>query len=138
MLGRRNSAGGDRHAAVAPAGAGRVAAPGRCPFARPAGSGIRDRRRGLPAARTGPSPRGYSAAVPARGSGDCLAEHAAHQAAAGPLAAEAERTRQRVRALCHHWIAQLQSELTAVEVALEEAEHVQAVRRRWAAARRIR
>ncbi|MFH8520423.1 V-type ATP synthase subunit D [Streptomyces gelaticus] len=70
----------------------------------------------------------YRAAVRA------AAEHAAHQAAADLLAAEAERTRQRVRALRRRRIPRLQSELAAVELALEEAEHEEAVRRRWAAA----
>ncbi len=45
------------------------------------------------------------------------AELAVHQAAAGPLAAEAERTRQRVRAPRRHWIPRLQDELAAVEPA---------------------
>ncbi|MFJ8849708.1 V-type ATP synthase subunit D [Streptomyces sp. NPDC102437] len=71
----------------------------------------------------------YRAAVRA------AADHAAHQAAADLLAAEAKRTRQRVRALRRHWIPRLQSELTAVNIALEEAEHEEAVRRRWAAGR---
>ncbi|MFB7510938.1 V-type ATP synthase subunit D [Streptomyces broussonetiae] len=69
----------------------------------------------------------YLAAVPA------AAEHAAHTAAAQLLAAEAERTRQRVRALRRHWIPRLENQLSAVELALEEAEHEEAVRRRWAA-----
>ncbi|MFJ5032465.1 V-type ATP synthase subunit D [Streptomyces sp. NPDC088560] len=70
----------------------------------------------------------YRAAVGA------AAEHAAHEAAAELLAAEAARTRQRVRALRRHWIPRLESELSSVELALEEAEHEEAVRRRWAAA----
>ncbi|MFG2884178.1 V-type ATP synthase subunit D [Streptomyces sp. NPDC048297] len=69
----------------------------------------------------------YLAAVPA------AAEHAARTAAARLLSAEAERTAQRVRALRRHWIPQLENELSAVELALEEAEHEEAVRRRWAA-----
>lgn len=71
----------------------------------------------------------YRAAVHA------AAQYAAHRAAADLLAAEAERARQRVRALRRHWIPRLRSELTAVELALEEAEHEEAVRRRWAASR---
>jgi vacuolar-type H+-ATPase subunit D/Vma8 len=71
----------------------------------------------------------YRAAVRA------AAEHAARQAAADLLAAEAERTWQRVRALRRHWIPRLQSELKAVELSLEEAEHEEAVRRRWAVTR---
>lgn len=69
----------------------------------------------------------YCAAVRA------AAEHAAHKAAAELLAAETSRTRQRVRALRRHWIPRLRRELAAVELALEEAEHEDAVRRRWAA-----
>jgi vacuolar-type H+-ATPase subunit D/Vma8 len=69
----------------------------------------------------------YRAAVRA------AAEHAAHEAATELLAAEASRTRQRVRVLRRHWIPRLRHELTAVELALEEAEHEEAVRRRWAA-----
>ncbi|MGW2209713.1 V-type ATP synthase subunit D [Streptomyces sp. NPDC001781] len=71
----------------------------------------------------------YRAAVRA------AAELAARQAAADLLAAEAERTRRRVRALRRHWIPRLQAELSAVELALEEVEHEEAVRRRWAADR---
>jgi V/A-type H+-transporting ATPase subunit D len=69
----------------------------------------------------------YRAAVRA------AAEYAAHQAAAELLAAEAGRTRQRVRALRRHWIPRLQRELASLELALEETEHEEAVRRRWAA-----
>ncbi|MGI5441050.1 V-type ATP synthase subunit D [Streptomyces shenzhenensis] len=64
------------------------------------------------------------------------AEHAVHRAAAELLAAEADRTRQRVRALRRHWIPRLEGELTAVELALEETEHQEAVQRRWAASHR--
>ncbi|MEV7242255.1 V-type ATP synthase subunit D [Streptomyces sp. NPDC093248] len=74
----------------------------------------------------------YRAAVRA------AAEHAVHRAAAELLAAEAARTRQRVRALRRHWIPRLRRELAAVELALEEAEHEDAVRRRWAATRAVR
>ncbi|MFF5015001.1 V-type ATP synthase subunit D [Streptomyces sp. NPDC001165] len=57
-----------------------------------------------------------------------------HRAAAELLAAEAGRTRQRVRAPRRHWIPRLRRELAALEPALEETEHEEAVRRRWAAA----
>ncbi|MEU5538937.1 V-type ATP synthase subunit D [Streptomyces sp. NPDC020362] len=69
----------------------------------------------------------YCAAVRA------AAEHTAHVAAAELLAGEATRTRQRVRALRRHWIPRLQRELAAMEPALAEAEHEEAVQRRWAA-----
>ncbi|MGX4688057.1 V-type ATP synthase subunit D [Streptomyces sp. JNUCC 63] len=69
----------------------------------------------------------YRAAVRA------AAEYAAARTAAELIAVEAERTRQRVRALRRHWIPRLRRELAAVELALEEAEHEEAVRRHWAA-----
>ncbi|WP_198668655.1 V-type ATP synthase subunit D [Streptomyces triticisoli] len=74
----------------------------------------------------------YRAAVRA------AAEHSAARTAAELIAAEAETTRQRVRALRRHWIPRLTRELGAVELALEEAEHEEAVRRRWAASPRRR
>ncbi|TGZ15353.1 hypothetical protein DV517_03260 [Streptomyces sp. S816] len=63
------------------------------------------------------------------------AELAVHGTAADLLAAESARTRQRVRALRRHWIPRLRNELAALELALEESEHEEAVRRRWAATR---
>ncbi|OIK28492.1 hypothetical protein VT52_006610 [Streptomyces malaysiense] len=63
------------------------------------------------------------------------AELAVHRTAADLLAAESARTRQRVRALRRHWIPRLRDELNALELALEESEHEEAVRRRWAATR---
>jgi vacuolar-type H+-ATPase subunit D/Vma8 len=69
----------------------------------------------------------YRAAVRA------AAEHCAARTAADLIAREAEATRGRVRALRRHWIPRLTGELSAVELALEEAEHEEAVRRRWAA-----
>ncbi|MFS4092977.1 V-type ATP synthase subunit D [Streptomyces sp. AF1A] len=68
-----------------------------------------------------------------RAAARAAAELAAHQAAAELLAAEAVRTRQRVRALRRHWIPRLLDELAAADLALEEAEHEEAVRRRRAA-----
>ncbi|MFJ3233790.1 V-type ATP synthase subunit D [Streptomyces sp. NPDC086787] len=68
-----------------------------------------------------------------RAAARAAAELAAHQAAAELLAAEAARTRQRVRALRRHWIPRLHDELALAELALEETEHEEAVRRRWAA-----
>ncbi|MFJ7900161.1 V-type ATP synthase subunit D [Streptomyces sp. NPDC096198] len=68
-----------------------------------------------------------------RAAARAAAELAAHQAAAELLAAEVVRTRQRARALRRHWIPRLQDELAVAELALEEAEHEEAVRRRWAA-----
>ncbi|RRQ71618.1 V-type ATPase, D subunit [Streptomyces griseofuscus] len=63
------------------------------------------------------------------------AELAVHGTAADLPAAESARTRQRVRALRRHCIPRLRDELAALELALEESEHEEAVRRRWAATR---
>ncbi|MFJ8094852.1 V-type ATP synthase subunit D [Streptomyces griseofuscus] len=52
-----------------------------------------------------------------------------------PAGRESARTRQRVRALRRHCIPRLRDELAALELALEESEHAEAVRRRWAATR---
>ncbi|MGW1130808.1 V-type ATP synthase subunit D [Streptomyces griseoluteus] len=70
-----------------------------------------------------------------RAAARAAAELAAHLASAELLGAEAVRTRQRVRALRRHWIPRLRDDLAAAELALEEAEHEEAVRRRWAAGR---
>jgi V/A-type H+-transporting ATPase subunit D len=64
------------------------------------------------------------------------ADHAAATAAARLVDAEVLRTRQRVRALRHHWIPRLEQDLAALELALEQAEHEDAVRRRWVAGAR--
>ncbi|WKX69011.1 V-type ATP synthase subunit D [Streptomyces sp. XD-27] len=61
------------------------------------------------------------------------AEYTALRAAADLIGAEAQRTRRRVRALRHHWIPRLEAALTQVGQALEQDEHEDAVRRRWAA-----
>ncbi|MFE3644164.1 V-type ATP synthase subunit D [Streptomyces sp. NPDC059169] len=61
------------------------------------------------------------------------AELAAARAAARLISAEANRTRQRVRALRRHWIPLLTQQLAATELALEQAEREDNVRRRWAA-----
>ncbi|MER5206023.1 V-type ATP synthase subunit D [Streptomyces sp. NPDC002825] len=62
------------------------------------------------------------------------AEYAAAREATRRVAAEVRRTRQRVRALRHHWIPRLSGELTAAEQSLEQTEHEESVRRRWASA----
>ncbi|MGW5419412.1 V-type ATP synthase subunit D [Streptomyces sp. NPDC003943] len=62
------------------------------------------------------------------------AEYAAAHEASRVVAAEVRRTRQRVRALRHHWIPRLSGELAAAELGLEQAEHEESVRRRWASA----
>ncbi|MFF4038257.1 V-type ATP synthase subunit D [Streptomyces sp. NPDC001816] len=86
-----------------------------------------------PAEPTPPNTALAQAATAYRAAVRAAAEYAAHRAAAELLAAEAGRTRQRVRALRRHWIPRLRRELAALEPALEETEHEEAVRRRWAA-----
>ncbi|MGW2705415.1 V-type ATP synthase subunit D [Streptomyces sp. NPDC001340] len=86
-----------------------------------------------PAEPTPPNTALAQAATAYRAAVRAAAEYAAHRAAAELLAAEAGRTRQRVRALRRHRIPRLRRELAALEPALEETEHEEAVRRRWAA-----
>ncbi|MEU0216689.1 V-type ATP synthase subunit D, partial [Streptomyces sp. NPDC006265] len=52
------------------------------------------------------------------------------------LGAEVSSTRHRVRALRRHWIPRLREALDRSDLALEQAEHEDSVRRRWAARRR--
>lgn len=61
------------------------------------------------------------------------ADYAAARTATRVIGAEALATRRRVRALRRHWIPRLTDELAAVELALEQTEHEDALRRRWAA-----
>jgi V/A-type H+-transporting ATPase subunit D len=64
---------------------------------------------------------------------EAAARHAATNAAAEIVDAEVITTRQRQRALRRHWIPRLRRALDDVELALEEQERAEAVRRRWAA-----
>ncbi|WP_282703529.1 V-type ATP synthase subunit D [Streptomyces sp. CC219B] len=61
------------------------------------------------------------------------AEYAAARAAAHAVGDEVLRTRQRVRALRRHWVPRLETALARADAALEQSEHEDAVRRRWAA-----
>ncbi|MGW3108963.1 V-type ATP synthase subunit D [Streptomyces sp. NPDC001100] len=61
------------------------------------------------------------------------AHYAVIRAAARAVGAEVLSTRQRVRALRRHWIPRLEQALARVDLALEQSEHEDAVRRRWAA-----
>jgi vacuolar-type H+-ATPase subunit D/Vma8 len=61
------------------------------------------------------------------------AEYAALQASARLVGEEVARTRLRVRALRRHWIPRLEDALARAGLALEQSEHEDAVRRRWAA-----
>lgn len=60
------------------------------------------------------------------------AEYAAADAAAGLVGEEVAGTRHRVRALRRHWIPRLREALDRSDLALEQAEHEDAVRRRRA------
>ncbi|MFF5958360.1 V-type ATP synthase subunit D [Streptomyces luteogriseus] len=60
-------------------------------------------------------------------------EYAAARVASRIVGAEVLSTRRRVRALRRHWIPRLKTALDRVELALEQTEHEDAVRRRWAA-----
>ncbi|MFJ7176006.1 V-type ATP synthase subunit D [Streptomyces massasporeus] len=64
------------------------------------------------------------------------AEYAAARTAAELVGAEVGSTRHRVRALRRHWIPRLREALGQSDLALEQAEHEDNVRRRWAARRR--
>ena len=61
------------------------------------------------------------------------AEYAVARAAAQAVGEEVVRTRRRVRALRRHWVPRLERALAAADRALEQIEHEDAVRRRWAA-----
>ncbi|QKV90607.1 V-type ATPase, D subunit [Streptomyces sp. NA02950] len=64
------------------------------------------------------------------------AEYAVARHAARIVGAEVARTRRRVRALRRHWIPRLEETLARINLALEEGEHEDHVRRHWAAGRR--
>ncbi|MGG7569311.1 V-type ATP synthase subunit D [Streptomyces sirii] len=66
------------------------------------------------------------------------AEYAAARAATRIVGGELLSTRQRVRALRRHWIPRLEQSLARVGLALEQSEHEDAVRRRWAARQQAR
>ncbi len=57
----------------------------------------------------------------------------AHGRPARIVGAEVASTSRRVRALRRHWIPRLQEALAHVDLALEQSEHEDSVRRRWAA-----
>ncbi|MEU0112401.1 V-type ATP synthase subunit D [Streptomyces bobili] len=61
------------------------------------------------------------------------AEYAVAHDAAELMGAEVISTRHRVRALRRHWIPRLREALDRADLALEQAEHEDGVRRRWAA-----
>jgi V/A-type H+-transporting ATPase subunit D len=61
------------------------------------------------------------------------ADYACARVAARIVGAEVTSTSQRVRALQRHWIPRLQEALAHADLALEQSEHEDSVRRRWAA-----
>ncbi|MFE9924842.1 V-type ATP synthase subunit D [Streptomyces sp. NPDC005774] len=61
------------------------------------------------------------------------AEYAAAHVAAEAVGAEVISSRHRVRALRRHWIPRLREAIDRADLALEQAEHEDGVRRRWAA-----
>lgn len=60
------------------------------------------------------------------------AEYAVAHTAAELMGAEVISTRHRVRALRRHWIPRLREAVGRADLALEQAEHEDGVRRRWA------
>ncbi|MFR0354641.1 V-type ATP synthase subunit D [Streptomyces sediminimaris] len=61
------------------------------------------------------------------------AAYAVARSASRAVGEEAVRTRRRLRALRRHWVPRLETALAAADRALEQSEHEDAVRRRWAA-----
>ncbi|GAB2856332.1 V-type ATP synthase subunit D [Nocardioides pacificus] len=66
---------------------------------------------------------------------EAAVELAAVEAALRILEAEETVTRHRLRAIEHRWVPRLERALIAVQFALEEEEHADGVRLRWAAGR---
>jgi len=66
---------------------------------------------------------------------DAAAEHAAVESAVRRIDAEVASTRRRLRAIKDRHVPRLRQALTEVELELEELEHADGVRLRWAAAR---
>ncbi|MGH8866431.1 MAG: V-type ATP synthase subunit D [Actinomycetes bacterium] len=62
-------------------------------------------------------------------------DHAVAQAALRVVDAEVTATRRRLRAVEDRWVPQLEAALAEVELGLEELEHAEGVRLRWAAGR---
>ncbi len=63
-------------------------------------------------------------------------QHAAVEAAGRVLEAEERATRRRLRAIQERWIPRLRQALAEVQLKLEEDEHADGVRLRWASVRR--
>ncbi|MGZ5405913.1 MAG: V-type ATP synthase subunit D, partial [Nocardioides sp.] len=63
-------------------------------------------------------------------------QHAAVEAASRILEGEERATRRRVRAIEERWIPRLRQALAEVQLKLEEEEHADGIRLRWASGRR--
>ncbi|WP_240677834.1 V-type ATP synthase subunit D [Actinacidiphila soli] len=91
----------------------------------------------VPARAPGAAAPGNTALVHAeaayRQAVQAAADYACARAAARIVGAEVTSTSQRVRALQRHWIPRLQEALARADLTLEQSEHEDSVRRRWAA-----
>ncbi|MDP2775112.1 MAG: V-type ATP synthase subunit D [Nocardioides sp.] len=67
---------------------------------------------------------------------EAAVQHAAVEAAGRVLEAEERATRRRLRAIEERWIPRLRQALAEVQLKLEEEEHADGVRLRWASGRR--
>jgi V/A-type H+-transporting ATPase subunit D len=67
---------------------------------------------------------------------DAAVRHAVVEAAVRILEAEERATRRRLRAIEDRWVPRLEEALAEVQLRLEEEEHADGVRLRWAAGRR--
>lgn len=91
----------------------------------------------VPARSPGAVPDGSAALVAAReayvAAVQAAVAHAAAQAAVRVVAAEEAATRRRLRAIEDRWVPRLQEAMSQVRLDLEEQEHTDGVRLRWAA-----
>lgn len=67
---------------------------------------------------------------------EAAVQHAATEAAVAVMEAEERSTRRRLRAVQNRWIPRLEQAAAEVRNALEETEHAELVRMRWASGRR--
>lgn len=90
-----------------------------------------------PASAPGAPPAGNAALVEARErcrlALDAAVQHAVVEAAARLVEAQERATRRRLRAVEHRWIPRLEESLARLLFKLEEDEHADGVRLRWAA-----
>jgi V/A-type H+-transporting ATPase subunit D len=86
---------------------------------------------------TAPAPAALHVAVDAfRGAATAAAEHAAAQRALSTVRAEVTRTRRQLRGVQDRWVPRLEAALAERRLAVDDLEHDEAVRRRWAAQKR--